>query len=109
MKKIGLVLVLLLSLAVFYLDASMLAQAEEDMLLLFARDEDESTIGIFVLNATSGEVRRIMELERMDGQTGHDFGWSPDGRIWAVTELEGSRRLVFFDVQSGEESLLRAS
>jgi dipeptidyl aminopeptidase/acylaminoacyl peptidase len=105
MKKIGLVLVLLLCLAipsVFYLGALMLAR-EEAALLLFTRyDEATSSTSINVLNADTGEERQIAVLAGHFG----DAGWSPDGRIWLVdTVVEGERRLRFFDVETGEETI----
>lgn len=109
MKKLGLILAGLLSLAavmVLYLGASMMAQKDTDALLLFHRyDEQSKSHWLHVLNAATGEEQQLSELILPA-----DAGWSPDGRIWAVdTVVAGEGRLRFFDAKTGEESIFGES
>jgi WD40 repeat protein len=61
---------------------------------------------VYVLDPATGAEKLITGLEQMaeDGP-GNDFGWSPDGRIWAVTDVADVPQLHFFDAKSGEDRL----
>lgn len=105
MKKPGLILVVLLSLAaisVFFFGASMMGQEAVDALLLFARIEYTVT-RIFLWNADTGEERPLTDLTGWG-----DAGWSPDGRfVWVVDTVDEERsRLRLFDAISGGESTI---
>ena len=97
MKRFICILILLLI-------SPVLAQ-ENPALLLFVRGDLDSTISLYVLNADTGEERFLRDLSRGDGPNGHDFGWSPNGRIWIIERDDtGGAQLSFMDAESSEES-----
>ncbi|MFN8528234.1 MAG: hypothetical protein U0670_06460 [Anaerolineae bacterium] len=101
MKKLRFTLWLIISLtalSVGGLGSSVMAQAEENLLLF--QHYDSAQQNLYVLDAQTNETRFITEMS-----SNGDAGWSPDGRVWVVENVEERDwRLRFFDVRTGQES-----
>jgi Tol biopolymer transport system component len=104
MKKLGLILVWLLSLvtlSVFFLGASMMGQKDEDSLLLFVKREDTGE-KLYIFNANTGEQRFVSNLAENS-----IVDWLSDNRIWILDAGDymenGSYPLRLLDAQNGSE------
>jgi hypothetical protein len=91
MKKLILIILLLMLLPVG------VSAQDTPALLLYVKGDQDGWQTVHVLDVLTGEERLI--TDSVD-----DAGWSPDGRVWVVDTVEETRRLRFFDVNSGAET-----